>query len=155
MNLRLFQPNDQSVVAALINNGLSEYWANFEPSYNPDVLDIQGSYVDQGHEVWLLEDGGEIIACGVLKVYEDGTGEIVRMSVDRERRREGIGRFLLTHLIKRANLLNLASLIVETNANWLGAIALYEQAGFVEYKREQNFYDEPVTEIYICLPLKP
>lgn len=48
--IRKFEKSDQQEVCNLVLSGLSERWgAEFDPSYNRDIMDIHGYYIERHH----------------------------------------------------------------------------------------------------------
>jgi GNAT superfamily N-acetyltransferase len=70
---------------------------------NPDVDDMWRSYVSRGGEIVVCVEDGGIVGTGTLLPEPDGGGRIMRMSVARTRRRRGIGRLIVTALVRRAD----------------------------------------------------
>jgi len=99
-----------------------------DPTLNPDLEDIAASYGEGTFLVAMQGDG--IVGTGALKLHGDGSGEIVRMSVATECRRQGIGRRILDALIEDGRERGLDRIILETTETWEGAIAFYQDAGF-------------------------
>lgn len=142
LTIRPFQPADQDSAKTLILAGLGERWGGIDYTMNPDLNDIQASYIDKGHLFFVGELDGAIVGTGCLKLNGDGVGEIVRMSVSGRCRGMGFGRILTNHLIETAKIENLHTLITETEYNWTSAINLYKSCGFTETHRngtEQHF----------------
>jgi GNAT superfamily N-acetyltransferase len=126
--IRPFRPEDQSETKAIILEGLREHWGNLDPDRNPDLLDIAAAYASG---VFLLACRGErIIGTGALLPRGNGTAEIVRMSVIREMRRQGIGGLILRALLERAKADGARRIILETTAAWPDAVAFYQKHGF-------------------------
>jgi ribosomal protein S18 acetylase RimI-like enzyme len=76
-----------------------------------------------------VQRGGELVACGALRLDED-YAEIKRMYVVPEHRQSGIGRELLTHLEAAAASSGRELLRLETSIAQPEAITLYERADF-------------------------
>jgi GNAT superfamily N-acetyltransferase len=122
-----FQPEDQAEAKALILEGLGERWGSIDPERNPDLNDIGSAYAGAVFLVGCL--GGRIVATGAL-VPRGGVAEIVRMSVARDLRRQGIGSALLRRLLEEARAAGLQKIILETTSTWADAIAFYKRHGF-------------------------
>ena len=134
--LRPFQVSDQSAAKKLINTGLGEHFGFADPRFNPDINDIWQTYVQGGHYFVVAELAGVLVGTGCLLGETAVTGRLIRMSVDKNYRRQGIGRQLVIHLCQKAHMLGYQQLLVETNHDWDAAINLYQAHGFVEYDRD-------------------
>jgi N-acetylglutamate synthase-like GNAT family acetyltransferase len=135
--MRPFRPEDQSVVYALILEGLGQRFGKIDSSLNPDLSDIQSSYVDQDATFLVVEHDREIIGCGAL-ILENGSREIariVRVSVRGDQQGKGMGRKISERLIAIARERGFKRILVETNSDWDSALTLYQTCGFVEYDR--------------------
>lgn len=123
-----FQPADQPAAKTLILDGLVEHWGVLDESKNPDLDDIGTSYADGTFLVAWLDD--EIIGTGAFKPHSARQVEIVRMSIKKELRRQGIGRQMLDELLRRATQAGYAEVILETTETWQDVIDFYLDYGF-------------------------
>ncbi|MBM3127129.1 MAG: GNAT family N-acetyltransferase [Chloroflexi bacterium] len=144
--IRPFAPRDQLAARRLILNGLGEHFGWIDETRNPDLDDIDAHYIRRGNAFVVAESGGEIVGTGGLIAVDARTARIVRMSVSRAQRRNGIGRALVTHLLGSARQRGCARVIVFTEHNWDAAINLYSNCGFAEYARDQ-------VDIYFAVAL--
>jgi GNAT superfamily N-acetyltransferase len=145
VEIRPFQPHDQEPVRDLILAGLEEYWGTLDESKNPDLQDIADSYRDGIFLVACLEQ--QIVCTGALLPRSAETAEIVRMSVARHLRRQGLGRQMLAELCSRAYRRGFRQVILETTATWKNAIAFYQAFGF----QISHFAD---CDVYFTLDLR-
>jgi len=123
-----FRSEDQQPVKALILTGMEEHWGVLDESKNPDLDDIASSYADG---VFLVAwQDGVIVGTGAFRPVSEDTVEIVRMSVRKDKRRQGIGREILTELCWRAYRQGYKRAILETTASWDEVIAFYQSFGF-------------------------
>ncbi len=129
---RPFRHEDQQAVRALVLAGLGDHFGTIDPTMNPDLDDIWSSYVARGAEVLVIEVGGEIVATGTLAVESPATGRLVRMSVAKSARGQGLGRLLVNRLLDTARERAMTRVLVETNHDWWDAIGLYRACGFQE-----------------------
>jgi ribosomal protein S18 acetylase RimI-like enzyme len=135
--LRPFQPADQAVVRALILAGLGSRFGTVDESLNPDVDDLQGYYVRAGETVLVAEYAGELVASGVLhrENGSDTVGRIARVSVAAFMQGQGLGKQISQALLDAARVRQFQQVLVETNADWISALRLYQGLGFRETHR--------------------
>ena len=123
-----FQPESQVAVKALILSGLKEHWGFLDESKNPDLDNIARSYANATFLVAWLDD--EIVGTGAFVPRSEKQVEIVRMSVKKELRRQGIGQQILSELCKRASQNGYKEAILETTETWQDVINFYLNYGF-------------------------
>jgi GNAT superfamily N-acetyltransferase len=139
VEIRPFRSSDQEPVRALILAGLEEHWGRLDESKNPDLQDIADSYREGIFLVGCLDE--QIVCTGALLPRSDETAEIVRMSVARHLRRQGVGRQMLAELCRRAYQRGIRQVILETTATWNNAIAFYQDFGFqISHYRDGDVY---------------
>ncbi|HUF37831.1 MAG TPA: GNAT family N-acetyltransferase [Anaerolineales bacterium] len=135
ISISRFAPADQPPVRTLILDGLAGHLGELDPSLNPDLDDIAAHYVDS---IFLVaRRGGRVVGCGALVPVDGETGEIVRMSVARDARRQGTGRAILDALVAEARRLGLRRLVLETTVDWEDVRRFYEGYGF-KFTHEQD-----------------
>ena len=122
------QPENQDAIKALILDGLVEHWGTLDESKNPDLNDIATSYADATFLIAWLDD--EIIGTGAFILRSEKQVEIVRMSVAKEKRRQGIGQKILSELCRTASEKGYEEVVLETTDTWLDVVAFYQQYGF-------------------------
>ena len=132
---RPFSPSDQAAAKQLILEGLAEHWGELDLSLNPDLNDIQASYIDSGGVFIVVEADGKLIGTGALLPEGKNAARIVRVSVQPDYRRLGIGREITEQLVIAAHHAGYAKVLVETTDTWEPAIRLYQDFGFVEVDR--------------------
>jgi GNAT superfamily N-acetyltransferase len=123
-----FQAEDQLEVKRLILAGLQEHWGQLDPTKNPDLNVIRTHYAKA---VFLVaRHGNRIVGCGALVPRPHAAGEIVRMSVASDHRREGIGQTILQALMNQARALGYERVFLETTSTWQEVITFYLHCGF-------------------------
>jgi GNAT superfamily N-acetyltransferase len=123
-----FTRRDQEEVRALILAGLEDNWGSLDDSLNPDLDDLAGRF---GHgRTIVTRDNQGIAATGTVLPRDDGSAEVVRMSVRRDRRGEGIGRAVLTELLTTARAWGNERVVLETSSAWTPTVAFYLANGF-------------------------
>jgi GNAT superfamily N-acetyltransferase len=129
--LRDFERRDQQAVRQLILSGMRDRWGDrYEATANPDVDDMWASYIASGGQIVVWEQDGVVIGTGTLVLEPDGGGRILRMSVERSHRRQGLGRRIISELVERAKGAGLTPVRVTTDTPWPDAVALYASCGF-------------------------
>ena len=145
IEIRPFHPADEDAVQALILAGLEEYWGFIDESKNPDLEDIGVTYQDGVFLVAWLDN--EIVGTGAFVPRSSDIVEVVRMSVIRSMRGQGIGRQILEALCRIAIQSGYRRVVLETTATWEKAIAFYKSFGF-----QITHYAE--GDVYFSLDLK-
>ena len=128
IEVKAFQKQDQSIVKSLILDGLVEHWGFLDEGKNPDLDDIATTYADGTFLVAWRND--EIIGTGAFKPHSATQVEIVRMSVKKDWRRQGIDRQILDELCQRAAQAGYEEVILETTETWQDVIDFYLSYGF-------------------------
>ena len=146
ITIRPFKASDQRAARALILEGLGEHFGSIDETCNPDLDDIMAHYVARGSAFVIAVSSNSLIGTAALIAEDAHTGRIVRMSVRREARRQGIGKALVEHLLNLARDRRFSRVVVETNNDWDNAIGLYKRCGFVEY-------DTDDVSVYLVLDL--
>jgi len=133
VDVRLFEPRDQSAARTLILEGLGEHFGVIDETLNPDLADISTTYANG---VFLVAcDGDTIVGTGALTPQADGSAIVSRMSTAAAHRRRGVARAVLTRLAELARERGCPRLVLGTNADWQDAIAFYLAFGFSEMRR--------------------
>ncbi|HEY7832688.1 MAG TPA: GNAT family N-acetyltransferase [Ktedonobacterales bacterium] len=139
LTIRPCRPGDQDEAKRLINAGLGERFGVVDESFNPDLDDIAAHYTAAGHVFVVAERAGTLAGTGCLMIEANGaSGQMVRVSVRRELRGQGIGRALVAHLLAEARGRGLRRVWMETNEDWTSAIRLYEACGFRQYAHKDG-----------------
>ena len=128
VQLRPFTPDDQDAAKQLILAGLGDRWGWIDPTRNPDLDAIAQAYADGCFLV--AEQAGELIATGALLPEGAGVMRVVRMSVRRDLRGQGIGKRILAALLTAARDAGCTQVVLETTSTWTDAVAFYRRSGF-------------------------
>jgi GNAT superfamily N-acetyltransferase len=135
ITFRVFVPADAPAMRGLVLDGLGDQWGWIDETLNPDLDDIAGAYHDAGAAILLAERGGELVGCGVLMPEPPDAGRLVRMSVRKDQRGQGLGKRLVQSLIEEARARGYTRVVCETTDTWTDAITLYTRCGFIEIGR--------------------
>jgi|TARA_Y100000310_G_C20518796_1_gene732598 GNAT superfamily N-acetyltransferase len=128
MTIVPFSARMQREAEKLVVDGLVERWGFNDPEKNPDLRDISDAYRGGEFFVGLLD--GRIVATGAVVQESHSVARIMRMSVVRELRGEGLGKAMLTHLEQVARSRGCHTSVLETTADWSDAINFYRSQGY-------------------------
>ena len=90
-----------------------------------------------------VKDGARVLGyAGMFLTIPEA--QIANIAVAPDARRQGLGRLLLRGLVSEAAQAGAEVVFLEVREHNAGAIALYEQEGFVRIGMRKNYYDDPV-----------
>ena len=135
--VRRFAPPDQRECRQVILNGLAEHFGFIDESRNPDLDDIARTYIAVGNDFYAAECDGQIIGTVGL-VLAPGHARIVRMSVAKSHRKQGVATALLERCIAAAGARGLPQIIAFTEPHWRDAVGFYTGAGFEQFGRDDE-----------------
>lgn len=140
MNVRRGYPSDSAAIAAIYNQGIEDRVATFETRLR--TAEDVGAWFDGRHPIVVGEEDGELIAFAATSGYRPrdcyaGIAE-VSIYVDRRFRRRGIGRLVLTELLREAEELGFWKLVARVFPENLASLALVRSVGF----REVGIYEK-------------
>lgn len=100
------------------------------------------------HDVVLIIEDGEALACGSFKAYDQNTVEIKRVFTKESARHKGYGKTILQTLEREALLQGYSRLVLESGTFLLGAHQMYYALGF---KRIANYGPYEHMEDSLCM----
>jgi GNAT superfamily N-acetyltransferase len=129
--------------ACLIGNLSAELGARYgddgSGAFSPDDVRVPGgAFV----VAWLDH---QPVGCGALRPLERGVGEVKRMFVEKDARRQGIARKILAKIEAVACVLGYKALCLETGILQPEAIKLYESAGYRRVHCYGQYVDNPLS----------
>lgn len=150
IRIRPFVSRDQDAARTLILNGFGERFGFIDETLNPDLNDINASYLAHGHLFLVAEQEQMLVGTGALLIQPDASGQIVRVSTHHAYRRLGIAHAICLRLIAYARQRDLRKLTVETNRNWDDAVRLYLHLGFQQHTQDgrNHYFDMELTEYF-------
>ena len=95
-----------------------------------DISRLPGVYGPPGGEVVLAFRDSEVVACGAVRGWAPGVGEIQRIHVRPDHRGPGFGPILTGALVRRAVELGYERVRVDTLPTMTAAIQFYQEMGF-------------------------
>lgn len=139
-------------VHALLAEHLQDMY-EFSPPESVHALNLDGLRASD-ITFWTVWNETELVACGALKELDPRHGEVKSMRTPASKRRQGAGRFVLSHIIDVARRRGYQRLSLETGAMepFKPAHRLYESYGF-SYCGPFGSYTEDPSSIFISLEL--
>jgi [ribosomal protein S18]-alanine N-acetyltransferase len=102
----------------------------------------RGNFSDSlqnGYSGWVLEQNGEMIGYSLLMMIMD-EAHLLNLSVAKHMQKQGLGRYLLEHMLKIAKTHRALNMFLEVRPSNISAIALYENMGFCEMAVRRGYY---------------
>ena len=128
VSIERLKAEDATAALSVIVAGLTERWGYYEPSFNPDLEDFTGHYRESF--ILVARQGRTVVGTGILQPTGPESAQILRMSVDKNLRRAGIGSLILDGLLQIADERGVRSITLETTASWESAVEFYKSRGF-------------------------
>jgi ribosomal protein S18 acetylase RimI-like enzyme len=109
-----------------------EFGVAINVEHQPDLLDIEAHYQNQGGNFWGAFDGEELVGTIALLSIGHRAGAIRKMFVKKEYRGKdkGIGQQLLDHLLNYCRAERITDIYLGTVAQMHAAHRFYERNGF-------------------------
>lgn len=133
--IREIQPSDNSRMAAIIREVLTEFGAN-RPGFawaDPELDYLAQAYDKTGSVYYLMTHDRTVIGGAGIAPFPceyAGLCELQKMYLLPTFRGQGLGKTLMEALLKAAQAFNYRGCYLETFDAMSGAIALYEKMGF-------------------------
>lgn len=94
------------------------------------------------YQAWLLTADQQLLGYGMIKVIAN-EAELLNIAIAPSYQGKGLGKVLLTKLMKEAVKLGASECFLEVRESNHSAYALYEAFGFNEVGRRPNYYPAP------------
>jgi len=147
VTLRPATPDDARAVAACVEAAYKHYVVRMGKRPGP-MLENYDEVVRR-HRVWVLEDGGAIVAASVL-IVEPERALLDAVAVLPQFQGGGLGRQLIAHAEGEANGLGYKAIELYTHELMRENIALYKQLGYREFARKT---EKGYNRVYMRKPL--
>ncbi len=95
--------------------------------------------LNSGYSAWILEEKSEMIGYALLMMIMD-EAHLLNLSIAKAHQKQGLGRYLLEHMLKIAKTHKAAHMFLEVRPSNVSAIALYESIGFCEMAVRRGYY---------------
>ena len=98
--------------------------------------------VEQGGQIFLAIDDGEVVGCCALKNHQEKQSyELAKMAVSPRHQGKHIGYLLGKTVLDYARQNGITKIFLEGNTHLEASIALYRKLGFAEIPLKDNAYD--------------
>jgi len=141
VTIREFGPDDAEEVRRLFSEGQSQFAAGFEEDFEAytreslqsDLADIQRHYIDQaGSCFWVATVNGKVVGMVGIQRRDSHTGELRRMGVDINWRRQGIARLLLVTAEEFCRRQGYSRICLSTVTPLEPAVQMYQASGYTQ-----------------------
>jgi len=137
MTIRKIEINDNSIIASIVKEVMTEYKADPKTTVlgDPRLLTMYQNYQDARAEYFVAESENKIVGGAGIKQLDGGDiniCELQRMFLLKEARGKGIGKKLMQLCIKSAKKFGYKTIYIESLGGMHEAISLYRSFGFKE-----------------------
>ena len=145
---------DLAAVAAWIGSAHdAALWAGERVGF-PVALETLADAIEwEASERWAVTSDGALVAFGQLVPKPDGRRHLARLIVAPDRRGDGLGRLIASHLVDRAVASGAAALSLNVQADNPAAIALYGSLGFESAERPPG--EPPSDALFMLRTVRP
>lgn len=136
------------------NRDMMKQVAQLERETFPDpwsAEDLSACLENPAYLILAAEDGGGEIRGYLIGILIPCEGEICRVAVPPEKRRQGIGRELLSEFMRYGARTGCDRYFLEVREGGEPARALYRSVGFEEYGRRKNYYRHPTEDAILMV----
>ena len=111
---------------------------------------LRDSLVNPLYRFVAVKDGARVLGyAGMFLTIPEA--QIANIAVTPDARRQGLGRLLVRGLVREAEEAGAQVVFLEVREHNAGAIALYEQEGFIRVGMRKNYYDNPVENGFVYM----
>jgi ribosomal protein S18 acetylase RimI-like enzyme len=148
MKLRPATLADSSAAAVCVNNAFGHYIERI--GMKPAPMEMDYEHEIREHQVFVVEDAGQVVGSLVLGITEEGYLLDV-IAVDPKYWGKGVGRIMLEHAEAEAKKQGFDSIYLFTHEKMTENQALYKRIGYVEYDRR---LENGRKRVYMRKPLE-
>jgi ribosomal-protein-alanine N-acetyltransferase len=106
---------------------------------HPWTIGIFRDCIRVGYNCWVATLDDQIVGYGIVMLAA-GEAHVLNLCVSPEYQRRGLGRKILQHLMKRAQMAQIDMILLEVRRSNQAAIDLYHSEGFHELGVRKNYY---------------
>jgi putative acetyltransferase len=135
MTIRKIQPGDNTALAKIVRDSLTEFGANKPGTvfYDETTDHLYELFQTPGSDYFVAEKNEKVLGGGGLfpsAGLPEGVCELVKMYLAKDARGKGLGQTLIDTCIHRAKELGYTTIYLETMPELKTALSVYEKKGF-------------------------
>jgi len=104
----------------------------------------RGNFVDSlvhHQDAWTVRCDSDVLLGYFVQMPVVDEAHLLNISVKEVMQSQGVGRYLLKHVVERAKFMQMESISLEVRVSNLRVVAIYEAFGFVLVGRRKNYYE--------------
>lgn len=146
----------QGVIDLILYVQNVEYGINLQIEEQPDILDINNSYINSGGCFWVATNElNKVIGCIGLQIKEDNVAVLKKFFVYKEYRGKeyNLGLSLYKHLLNFAKEKGISKIILDTPSVAKRSHSFYKKVGFIQISKQDLpiKYDYPDRDSLLFL----
>lgn len=118
--------------------------------YLRDIDEYKDEYSEENGIFLVLMEAGKVVGCGGLRRLDQENGELVRLWLEKEKRKTGLGRKVFENLLRVAEEKGYSKVFLDTSNRCVDAVNLFRRNGFVYCEK----YKESIGDVFMCRQLK-
>lgn len=147
MKVTIAREDPENADSVMLISELDAYLIPLYPSeschgYSPKQL------AKENVAFFILRLNNEPAACGAVKLFNRGCGEIKRVYVRPRFRRKGLGKIVVKHLENYAAQEGAKLIRLESGVNQPEALVLYERMGYKRAEAFPPYVEDPLSVFY-------
>lgn len=128
---------DNEIIPLILNIQNNEAGIGLSLQEQPDLLDIEQYYLQNGGEFWIALSGDNVIGTIGLMIKEQQCAVLKKFFVKKEFRSQKVGLALYNELLEYAKSTGVHYIILDTPAVAHASHKFYEKAGFCKISTEE------------------
>ena len=128
---------DNEIISLILNIQNNEAGTSLSLQEQPDLLDIEQSYLQNGGKFWIALSGDEVIGTIGLMIKEQQCAIMKKFFVKKEFRSKKVGLALYNELLEYAKGTSVHHIILDTPSVAHASHRFYEKAGFCKINTEE------------------
>ncbi len=149
MEIKVFEPKfNQAVIDLILNIQQEEFSIPISLAEQPDLLDIENSYQNQGGQFWVaVDDEKKVLGCIGLVALRENNVALKKMFVAATYRKAGLGKKLLKAFTDYCQEKQKSAIFLGTTSEFVAAQYFYQKAGFREIEQSDLPIDFPILAV--------